>query len=1219
MMKFPDAPNFNFLKDEIKNAHLIRLRASIAPILSVELLPYFTDHSVYHSDSLVGIISKLIEPMGTFSGRLTDDELLIVYAACYLHDLGMHYENLTQIKVIKDICKDVTWDELEEKTRREILRKYHHQISAELIMAATGPASPIGFQIGQEYNPDYVAALCEAHGIDTMDDKYAQLCDSGGTIRLNLLSALLRVADILDETNERANRVKSHALKLDLDSQVHWWRHYYVEALKWDQMAVTICFNFPAKRKEEYSRIIPQVQIPELRKELARHRQVLSTVKLNWAIEYTVLNKSYSSAEEMPESVLFEMNRIIYERKKIEAEEQRMMVLRSFREAQPFIERQLNNIQQKRTSISQREYLKELYAVSKRFSDIGSNRNAWIILLPDFERIYSSLQHDEQIEIGIWLSTKLNDDNHYKEAFDVLRIINPLLEPIADVKDWKKNLIRQKIHALLYLGVYKETIELLSEAKKYYSPQDEYEAIENGLYFFHGNLTDIPETTPDGEIILSPASLRKLKISAIKDAMAGNAGRAVITLNKWASSGTSDYDLCQLKLVESYIKYLAGEDDKCLEIFETSLHPLLDQLPDNLRYTVEDNEASVATQNIIQGSILKRYALQDQERIGQFKGPMWNSLLHAEKAAQKGEHFEAYRIYWRNLIDAFESANWRWQQDSYERMSRECLMLSYYASASYYAILAHSQDMSVEVGKAFLNRRERVEIDATVEFICTSCYPMRLAVAACKMINAMSDALPDDRLNMVVSWLIPLCNTVPKAMMHPSRSLFVNSWEAMASLVWRLDSTMAEKVLSSAINHSFWNSRTPDRKYLIEAVYRLVSRLSPKEVISLGNAAIPLATTRKTDYDFRETINLLCAIIEKEPSLKDVVGSALYPADRGKISTILIRTAKVFGKEDFGKNKAAILYKAVMDNLGTMVQRLPKDAIVAQSFDSFGSITAKQSENSQTIVQMYSGLSLNTLVSLRGELNQDQVAKLVDLIVDLLNDTDNTFSNKYILIEELSELPNVLTKQLAEKVILSILSIAKGNIKEGAVAMTYSESRNPMNPFKLNDTSPYDLQGIAILCLSKILRVHNDICRKQIIDVLAQCLANSNETVRMYAYAAASRIPSLTEELMSGLLVGTRDTNDRAATAAFSAIAAMKEAALSNANWSMVALSISLGTHSSLPKLRQLAAILLSKNWDRFPDNVQIQLTEARNFIETDPCYSVRYAFKHPEELRTND
>ena len=223
-MSLGPAPSWKHLSNETYRALLTVLRDRVAPILANNLLPHFTDHSVAHSDNLTELVDNLL---ANGTQLLTDRELLILYSACYLHDIGMQFERAGETEVISSLSLLCPWNDLHETDRRELLRKYHNLISAELVTKSVGSASPpIGFTLTMEYGPRYIATLCHAHCMETDTEAYADVVQDGPGIRVPLLSALLRLADILDESRRRAVREKARTLELDLDSQTHWWRHY---------------------------------------------------------------------------------------------------------------------------------------------------------------------------------------------------------------------------------------------------------------------------------------------------------------------------------------------------------------------------------------------------------------------------------------------------------------------------------------------------------------------------------------------------------------------------------------------------------------------------------------------------------------------------------------------------------------------------------------------------------------------------------------------------------------------------------------------------------------------------------------------------------------------------------------------------------------------------------------------------------------------------------
>ncbi len=79
---------FGHLKDGNRRARLINLREAVKPILANNLQTVFTDHTCDHSDEVTLLVDKLINPLQGSPHRLNDRELFVLYASCYLHDIG---------------------------------------------------------------------------------------------------------------------------------------------------------------------------------------------------------------------------------------------------------------------------------------------------------------------------------------------------------------------------------------------------------------------------------------------------------------------------------------------------------------------------------------------------------------------------------------------------------------------------------------------------------------------------------------------------------------------------------------------------------------------------------------------------------------------------------------------------------------------------------------------------------------------------------------------------------------------------------------------------------------------------------------------------------------------------------------------------------------------------------------------------------------------------
>ncbi|MHA1658579.1 MAG: HD domain-containing protein [Promethearchaeota archaeon] len=459
---------FKWLNNELKKRELENLRSGVENILSINLLPHFTDHSVEHSDRMIEIIDEFIQPIQESDKKLKEIELVVLYAACYLHDIGMQYEKAGNTRIIRSKL-DQEWEELSIETRCENLRKYHHIISAELVnLSVLDSSLPLGFVIPEEFKPDCIAALCEVHNCDFNSQRYSKLAQEISGIRMKLLSGLIRVADILDESRGRASRQKSRVLMLDLSSQVHWWRHYYNEEITFEQneKKIIIHYDFPKNCEKEYEKIVPLLQIPIIKDELLKHSEIFNKFGLSWTIETYAPKKPYGIADKMPDTVMSEMLRQLHDRKMLESEKNKQIVLESFHESQPYINRRLSELESQKETMSKDKYLCDLAKIAEEIYLFGGKRSSWMLLSSNFRENRSNLKDKKQIEIGLWLMKVMLEDGHPKDAFSVSQQIEGLIERLQDEDIRKENFFILLTKILTDCYDYTEAIKSIKKAIK---------------------------------------------------------------------------------------------------------------------------------------------------------------------------------------------------------------------------------------------------------------------------------------------------------------------------------------------------------------------------------------------------------------------------------------------------------------------------------------------------------------------------------------------------------------------------------------------------------------------------------------------------------------------------------------------------------------------------------------------------------------------------------
>jgi hypothetical protein len=472
MSNLGPAPNWRHLSDATFRAKLTVLRAAVAQILGNNILPHFTDHSVEHSDSVTKLVDDLLE---NSAANLTEKELLILYSACYLHDIGMQFEPAGTTDVISSLNLLPPWEQLSTAEKRDLLRDFHNQISAELVRNSVNSASPpIGLQLTDDFGPAYIARLSHAHCIDTNSADYASHIQDEAGIRLTLLSALLRIADILDESRHRAVRERERTLELDLNSQTHWWRHYYTENVTIEPQSriIKLWFDFPPARKEEYEKIVPLLQIPQIEAELKRHEILLLQNRMGWTLRHESRATPYSAVEEMPEEVLTAMLKQLENRRRAEDEERRLLALTRLQEARPSIERRLKSLEERKPSLEPGAYLLELSNIAFDLFELGGRVSArWAL----YFRYIEGLQHlslDNRVRIGMKLLEVLVEDGQVDTMIEVLKRLGPSVQSLPSEDIRRRDYAKLEVKALISACAYPDAKAAIGSALEWASPQE---------------------------------------------------------------------------------------------------------------------------------------------------------------------------------------------------------------------------------------------------------------------------------------------------------------------------------------------------------------------------------------------------------------------------------------------------------------------------------------------------------------------------------------------------------------------------------------------------------------------------------------------------------------------------------------------------------------------------------------------------------------------------
>ncbi|HKL42758.1 MAG TPA: GNAT family N-acetyltransferase [Clostridia bacterium] len=169
----------------------------------------YTLHDLDHFTQVARNAEKIVRGFD-----LSNEELFILLAACYCHDLGMASTIEKQSFKIVD---------------QHTHRKYHAHLSRQYIF------NHMRQQIPDEKYREAIGIVSEGHGRWDWDAAFFN--DINGeedVIRIRFLTLILSLADLLDLRNDRKNPPSYNSIDdllqgnvLDNISKVHWLKHYY--------------------------------------------------------------------------------------------------------------------------------------------------------------------------------------------------------------------------------------------------------------------------------------------------------------------------------------------------------------------------------------------------------------------------------------------------------------------------------------------------------------------------------------------------------------------------------------------------------------------------------------------------------------------------------------------------------------------------------------------------------------------------------------------------------------------------------------------------------------------------------------------------------------------------------------------------------------------------------------------------------------------------------
>ena len=261
---------------------------------------YYTLHGLDHSNSVSEILGKLVDGLNP-ADRLNETEIFCLLSAALLHDVGM------LVKYPDDEEKAAKKSKLKKRpySVQDLIRDEHHLRSGRYTVDHSKELKL------DHREADCIRLIVEGHRqIKLESDDYEDRPIRLASVRVRLLSALLRLADELDLLPERAPETLRDILENDMPdySRIHWLKHYYTSGLLIEtsesgkgrkETSIDIHGQYP---NEEVGRKITEVLIADpIENTLNEVRMILLDCGLRLNFDYKI--EINSRLDKLPEDI----------------------------------------------------------------------------------------------------------------------------------------------------------------------------------------------------------------------------------------------------------------------------------------------------------------------------------------------------------------------------------------------------------------------------------------------------------------------------------------------------------------------------------------------------------------------------------------------------------------------------------------------------------------------------------------------------------------------------------------------------------------------------------------------------------------------------------------------------------------------------------------------------------------------------------------------------
>jgi hypothetical protein len=472
-------------------------------------------------------------------------------------------------------------------------------------------------------------------------------------------------------------------------------------------------------------------------------------------------------------------------------------------------------------------------------------------------------------------------------------------------------------------------------------------------------------------------------------------------------------------------------------------------------------------------------------------------------------------------------------------------------------------------------------------------------------LGQIADLIPDDVLANALKWLERWAAFVPYV--RQDVELMERTWEAIELLSERLDRNTSSGFATRAMTHPSMSGGA-GRQQLIRALIALCPKVDSKQLELIGDVAVKLVRDKKSDFDYSDSIRLLCKTADSGgDEIKKQLKAKVFPPGLQIRDTLLIQAGYHFNAISNDPIQISENARNVSREIRKQVQQITPGEQAAK-LGGYGTIS-----NGKIIVHISGGLHwVEALIPPRRQIDNAAICELLSAILAMIADEDNIIQNRISLTMSLLQFVDCIPDSMVDQIVAQLEPLAKGHVVEAKIGQSYSTATHPLNPYRIGTGDPASLQGAALRCLVNITHYKSNTgihLRKRL---LVSAITSENPELRLYGLISATEIEELKPVEQNLVALAGLDSDPRVAGIALDAIRITlkkRKARTFPGTWHILLRSIEKAVQLGTPEYRRSAARLLKEiSREKLPKELRERFQAISILIKNDVCYSVREA-----------